>query len=163
MFQHLDSTIHLPIDKPMMVYDGECGFCKYWVIRWKKMSEDKINFQPFQNVYDRFTDIDKEHFKQAVRYIDLNGNIYSGPGAAYYTYFKRNKVKYLFKWYQEKIWFRKLNDKLYQFIAVNRSFIFKVCIKLIGENPKETKYYWIFYLITFIGLITLLGFLLTNI
>lgn len=142
----------------MMVFDGQCGFCKYWVIRWKKMSADKIDFQPYQKVSSSFQDIEQKHFKEAVRYIDLNGKIYSGPAAAYYTYYIRDKVKFLFLWYENKTWFRKQNDLIYQWIADNRSFVFEVCIKMLGKNPRETKHYWLIYLLAVIAIISLISF-----
>ena len=156
MFSHIDSTDFPPKNKPLMVYDGNCGFCKYWVIKWKLMSGESIDYKPFQKVASSFKDIHKKHFAEAVRFIDTGGKVYSGPEAAYYTYYKRGKAKFLFKAYKNHKWFKKLNDKLYQWVADNRDFVFRVCIKMLGKNPRNTQHLWIFYLLGIAAIISLI-------
>lgn len=163
MFSHLDSTDFPPKNKPLMVYDGNCGFCKYWVIKWKLMSGDSIEYQPFQKVASSFKDINAKHFAEAVRFIDMDGKVYSGPGAAYYTYFIKGKVKFLYKAYKNKNWFRRLNDIVYQWVADNRDFVFRICIKMLGKNPRITQHLWVYYLIGLLVLISLISAGLANI
>jgi len=35
-------------DRPVMVYDGDCGFCQRWILRWQKITGDKIQYVPYQ-------------------------------------------------------------------------------------------------------------------
>lgn len=146
-----------------MVYDGNCGFCKYWVIKWKMMSGRSIDYQPFQKIASSFKDIDEKHFTEAIRFIDLNGNVFSGPEAAYYTYYIRGKAKFLFKAYKNYNWFKKLNDNTYQWVADNRDFVFRICIKMLGKNPRNTQHLWILYLIAICLIISLISSGLANI
>ena len=37
-----------------MIYDGECGFCKMWIERWRRLTEGGLAFAPSQEVADRF-------------------------------------------------------------------------------------------------------------
>ena len=92
--------------------------------------------------------------------IDLDGNVFTGPDAAYITYFNKNKVKFLHLWYKEKAWFRNLSDFAYQFIADNRNTMSKITIKLFGKNPANPKPYWKYYLLGLIAVIISLLFLL---
>ncbi|MCB0801779.1 MAG: DUF393 domain-containing protein [Flavobacteriales bacterium] len=149
MFQHLDKTSVPPDNKPLMVYDGKCDFCRYWIVKWKMMTGNNIEYTTFQKAAKQFPDIEIQHFKEAVRLILPDGTIYSGPAAAYYTYFIRNSVPFLFKWYQSITWFRRLNDYLYQWIADNRNQVFKFCIKMLGKNPRKQNYNWLKYLTGF--------------
>lgn len=47
--------------KPTLVYDGDCGFCKRWVVRWKCMTGDAVSYEPAEGAIE------------AVRFIDANG------------------------------------------------------------------------------------------
>jgi predicted DCC family thiol-disulfide oxidoreductase YuxK len=155
MFQEIKRTNFPPLNKPLMVFDGNCGFCKYWIAKWKLMTGNLIDYQPYQEATKSIRDIDEIHFKQAVRFIDTEGMIKSGPEAAYYTYYIRGKSKFLFDWYKNKKWFKKLNDIVYQWIADNRSFVFNVCVKMLGSDPLKTQHFWLIYLLSLVCVTTL--------
>ncbi|MFT5668720.1 MAG: putative DCC family thiol-disulfide oxidoreductase YuxK [Vicingaceae bacterium] len=160
MFSKLNQTLYPPKQKPLMVFDGNCGFCKYWVIRWKKISGLGVDYKPYQEVAVNFKDIEEEHFKEAVRYIDLDGTIYNGPDAAYITYYNKNQVKFLHQWYVSKPVFKVLSDVAYQFVADNRNTMSKITIRLFGKNPANPKPYWKYYLLGLMLIITSLTILL---
>ncbi len=147
MYSKLNQTNFPPNYKPMMVYDGTCGFCKYWIVKWQKITKDQVEYQPFQKVADQYKDIDILHFKQAVRFIDLEGKITSGPNAAYITYYLFSNPKFLHLWYSNKKWFRKMSDFAYNFISGNRSAMFDISRFLFGKDPNNYKPYWAYYLI----------------
>ena len=147
MFSKIHHTSFPPKTKPLMVYDGKCGFCKYWVIRWKKISGLEVDYKPYQEVSQQFQDIEEKHFKEAVRYISTDGAVFNGPDAAYFTYYSKNKLKFMHEWYINKVWFRKLSDVAYQFVADNRNTMSKITVKLFGKNPAHPKPYWKYYLI----------------
>lgn len=162
MFVKLAKTQFPPISKPHMVFDGNCGFCKYWVIRWKKVSGLGVEYKPYQEVAAHFKDIDEVHFKEAVRYIDIDGTIYNGPDAAYITYFNKNKVMFLHNWYVSKTWFQKLSDTAYQFVADNRNLMSKITLKMFGKNPANPKPYWVYYLVGLVAVVSLVTLYLAN-
>lgn len=151
MFEKVERTDFPPRHKPLMVYDGKCGFCKYWIIKWQNFTGDKVDYQPFQKVADQFKDIELSYFKTAVRFIELDGKIYSGPDAAYVTYYLYSKPKFLHLWYVNKKWFRNLSDFGYNFVANNRSFMFDLSKLLLGKDPNNYQPKWLIYL----GLIVL--------
>jgi len=153
MFAKLQKTKFPPQQNPLMVYDGNCGFCKYWVIRWKKISGLGVDYKSYQEVASVFKDIPEHHFKEAVRYIGVDGIIYNGPDAAYITYFNQNKAKFLHQWYLDKRWFRNFSDYSYQFVADNRNLMSKLTVRLFGKNPANPKPYWKYYLIGLIVLV----------
>lgn len=157
MFTKLKQTQFPPKEKPIMVFDGNCGFCRYWVVKWMRISKLSIEYRPYQEVARNFSDIPEKYFKEAVRYIDLNGEIANGPEAAYMAYVKANKSLYLYKWYKEGKWFMKLSDAIYLWVAEHRNFLSKVSIYLFGKNPANPKPYWKIYLfVLMLGLISLI-------
>ncbi len=146
MFQKIESTQFPPRYKPVMVWDGKCGFCKYWVTRWKKITKDQIDYKPFQEVAHKFEDIDLIHFKQASRLIEKDGTVYSGPRSAYRTLTFGSKWAFLDRWYENKKWFANFSDRLYNWVAKNRSFMFKVTRFMFGSDPDQVRPFWVIYL-----------------
>ena len=33
--------------RPMLVYDGDCGFCGYWACYWQKLTGDRVEYRPY--------------------------------------------------------------------------------------------------------------------
>ncbi len=135
------------MNTPVMVWDGHCGFCAYWTTRWKKLTGDKVYYRPYQEAAPDFPDIEVEYFKEASRLIEPGGEIFSGPRSAYRTLtYTKSKWAFLDKWYERYTWFRKLSDRLYQYVADHRNFMFKLTKALFGSNPLEVRPFWLIYI-----------------
>ena len=37
-----------PPDRPLLLFDGDCGFCRFWVARWRATTRDQVDFAPAQ-------------------------------------------------------------------------------------------------------------------
>lgn len=156
MFQKFNHTKFPPEEKPILVWDGACGFCNYWVTRWEQISEGKINFQTYQKIAEQFRDIPLKEFKKASRLITTEGRVYSGPDSAYMSYYISNPKSPWHRWYVHHKWFQKLSDSGYNFIAKHRSFFFKLTKAMLGSNPLSFTHYWIVYCFGIVLLIFLL-------
>lgn len=130
---------------PVMIWDGNCGFCRYWITRWQKITKHTIEFASYQEAAERFPDVDVVHFKQASRFIDIDGKIYSGPQSAYKSLAYSKRWQWMDRWYQKGGAFSKLSDHFYQLIANNRNFFFKLTKALFGSNPEEPRPFWMVY------------------
>lgn len=140
----------------MLVWDGNCGFCKYWVIRWSMLSRGKVDFVPYQKAAELLPDIDVANFKEAARLVDIDGKFYDGPAAAYKSLQLAGKYPFLMRWYVRFNMFRWLSDIGYQWIADHRDFCMRATKFLFGDNPIYLKPYWLFYLMMIFGILTLL-------
>lgn len=156
VFQKINRTKFPPNEKPMMVWDGDCGFCKYWVVKWRKITGTRIDYKIYQEVFTDFEDIPKERFQEAVRLIDIDGMIYNGPEAAYRSLWISGKWYNLFRLYRSNKLFRRFSDYFYDLIAQNRPFFFWLTKIMFGTKPDKTQYYWLIYLVIFVGLISIL-------
>ncbi len=159
-FRKIHRTKHKPGEKPIMAWDGKCGFCHYWVIKWKLNTGDRVIYKPYQEVHQNFPDIDYKYFRQAIRFIDTDGKVYTGPGAVFqalHGYGKR--WKWLMVLYRNIWLFRVITDRFYAFVSANRNWIYQVTIRLFGRNPAKPKSYWALYLgfllLLIVGTITL--------
>lgn len=147
MFKKLHKTEHLPGDKPLMAWDGNCGFCKYWVIKWKIITNGRVHYQPFQEVYQNFPDIDLKYFRQAIRFIDIDGRIYTGPAAVFQALHRYgNKWRWVMPLYNHFWPFRFASDHFYAFVSRNRVKMYDIVIRLFGRNPARPKKRWVVYL-----------------
>ncbi len=146
MFTKLKSTNHPPKSKPLLAYDGNCGFCHYWVLRWKTYTCDNVECKPYASVAKNFPDIELKYFQQALRFIDTDGGIYTGPAAAFQAFRYGNKYRWVMPIYNKCRLFRFLSDHFYSFVSRNRSVMYKICVVLFGRNPVRQKPYWLYYL-----------------
>ncbi|RMB56072.1 DUF393 domain-containing protein [Dokdonia sinensis] len=154
MFQKIESTVYPP-QIPTLVWDGDCTFCKFWKTRWEMRTNGKLSFKPYQQVTENFPDIPVKEFKKASRFIDTDGQIYSGPDSAYRSLYVSGN-SFWHKLYRSQRWFEWLSDFGYNHIAKNRSFYYKMTINFFGKNPQRLRYYWVLYLI---GLCIFMGWL----
>jgi len=70
----------------LLVYDGECVFCRAWIERWKRWTRGRIACLPFQQAAVRFAEIPPERFNEAVQLILPEGVSYSGVHAILWTF-----------------------------------------------------------------------------
>ena len=49
--------------KPLMIWDGECHFCKRWIERWREITAGKVDYATYQEAAARFPEIPVEQFQ----------------------------------------------------------------------------------------------------
>ena len=69
--------------KPILVYDGNCGFCRSWIARWRRVTGERVDYAPYQEAGARFPEIGPERFKASVQLIEPDGRVSQGAEAVY--------------------------------------------------------------------------------
>ncbi|MUP41087.1 thiol-disulfide oxidoreductase DCC family protein [Christiangramia aestuarii] len=154
MFKKIEFTKYPP-SHPVLIWDGDCGFCKFWKTRWQEKTEGRVNFETYQQKASDFPDFPLKEFKKASRLIERDGKVYSGPDSAYRSLWHANKKSY-HEYYRNHKWFEFLSDHAYNHIAKNRHFYFQVTKFLFGKDPLNFKPYWLIYLFVILIIIYLL-------
>lgn len=162
MFSKITDTVYRP-ERPILIWDGACPFCEYWVSRWRKITGKKVDYIPYQKIHTEIPDIQQSDFQQAARLIDQEGKVYNGPEAAYWCLRFGKRWTGLLAKYGKFSWFRFLSDKAYDYIAHHRTFLLKVTWLLWGKDPETTRPYWIFYFSIILGAILAVVFLRSGI
>ena len=158
MFSKIKRTGYPPKNGPILIWDGQCGFCKYWITRLKKYTGNKINFASFQDAARHFPDIPFKEFEKASRLIEANGTVYSGPDSLYRGLeYSNKKTLPWHTWYTKNRLFTKVNDYGYNFIAKNRPLMFGLTKILFGRNPNTFRPYWLFYILLLLTAILVLS------
>ncbi|WP_338791018.1 DCC1-like thiol-disulfide oxidoreductase family protein [Bernardetia sp. MNP-M8] len=133
------STSYAP-QKTILIWDAECGFCKYWITKWQMIvNESTIDLRPYQESAKDFPDLDTKLFKKAVRLITPNGKVYSGAEAAFKSLELGGATDLPISWYQKNPNFKELTDWLYIKVADNRPFLYDISHFFLGENPRKIR------------------------
>ncbi|MDB6065568.1 MAG: hypothetical protein JWR26_1776 [Pedosphaera sp.] len=71
--------------KPLMIYDGECNFCKFWIRRWQQSTGGRVDYMASQDprVGEQFPEIPRQRFEESVQFIETDGRVYSGAEAVF--------------------------------------------------------------------------------
>ena len=126
-------------ERPLLVYDGECDFCRRWVARWRSKTGDDLDYEPSQEVGARFPEIPQERFRQAVVLIEPDGGTTSGAEAVFRTLCHAPGRRWGAKaarWaYGTNPVFRRVTEGLYRFVARHRGGFSILTTLLWGEEP----------------------------
>jgi predicted DCC family thiol-disulfide oxidoreductase YuxK len=77
------SVARPPLARPVLIFDGECMFCRQWVDRWREAAGDRLGFEPAQTAKHRFPEIPSQEFARAVQLIDTEGRVSSAAEAVF--------------------------------------------------------------------------------
>lgn len=133
-------------DTPLLIYDGDCGFCTYWVDYWQKLTGESVQYRPYQNVAAQFPDISVQEFQSAVQYVAIDGKISRAAEASFLTLSHAPGNK-LWLWLYRKIpGFAFVSEKSYLLISKHREFFYKISLFLWGREHEPPRYDFIAWL-----------------
>lgn len=72
-----------PAERPLMVYDGDCDFCRHWIARWRRATGDQVDYLSFQETAGQFPEIPRAAFEEAVQLIEPSGRVLNGADAVF--------------------------------------------------------------------------------
>src|SRR5579864_78075 len=125
---------------PLMVFDGECGFCRIWIGYWKRLTSDQVDYAPYQEVAGRFPEIPRENFQRAVHLILPDGEALSAAHAVFRTLAMVAGRGWALWAYRHIPGFAALSELLYCWIAAHRSFCYHVTVLLWGKHVEPAAY-----------------------
>jgi predicted DCC family thiol-disulfide oxidoreductase YuxK len=126
--------------QPLLIYDGRCGFCRIWIDYWKRLTGDRIEYAPSQEVGGRFPQIPEAAFAQAVQLVRPDGSVASGARAVFET-LGRERV------YESWPRVARLSEAAYRWIAQHRSFFYWVTRLTFGTRIEPARFaltQWLF-------------------
>lgn len=161
--QQVNNVSNPPQNKPVMIYDGNCGFCKRWVTRWKRYSQGKIDFMPYQEAVNEFPEIPESQYKNAVHFISTDGEAYAGTQAVFRSLAYPKQSSFWIWMYLYFPLFAWGTDTFYDYVARNRYLFSKLMIFFMGKTDEPSSYILSrFIFIRGVGLVFLCAFLSIN-
>jgi predicted DCC family thiol-disulfide oxidoreductase YuxK len=152
--------VQQPPDRPLVIFDGDCSFCRVWIEYWKQLTGDRASYAPYQEVADRFPEIAREKFAAAVQLVLPEGKVYSGAHAAFGLLALAPGHGFWLWLYERMPGVAPVAEVAYGLIARHRSFAYRVTKHLWGiplEGETFSYASWIF--LRLLGLIYLIAFL----
>jgi predicted DCC family thiol-disulfide oxidoreductase YuxK len=164
-----DIRVAAPPPKPLMVFDGDCNFCKLWIRRWRQMTGDTVDYLPSQdaNIAAQFPEIPRDRFQWSVQFIETDGTVYSGAEAVFRALAKNQKWQWPLHLYEQSPAIAQFTERAYKFVAGHRTAFSHFTRWFWGRHVEQPDYIltrWIFlralgaiYLVAFISLWTQIG------
>jgi len=133
--------------RPTLVYDGDCGICRYWVDYWQGLTGERVIYRPYQEAAADFPAIALEAFQHAIQLIEPDGKAYSGA-AATYRVLRHVPGRGAWWWlYAYVPGFATASEWSYTFIARRRGLLNRLSKLLWGPALEPERYQlvsWVF-------------------
>ena len=145
--------------RPLLIYDGDCRFCIYWVRYWQRLTGHRVTYAPYQEVAAQYPEIPLAAFQRAVQYVAPDGKIASGAEAVFLTLSHARGKGFWLTLYRRLPGFAAITEGVYAFVASHRSALYRPSLWLWGrdyEPPRFDMVSWLF--LRAMGLIYLAAF-----
>ena len=153
-----------PPPTPLLIWDGECDFCRLWIERWRQITGGNVEYATYQEAAARFPKIPVDQFQRAISFIEPDGEAFFAAEAAYHSLAYRRSRAWLVWSYDHVPGFATASETAYSFIAGHRKLASAVTRLLWGKDVRPPTYHWarrwflralgLIYLIAFVSLWT---------
>src|ERR1043166_8824844 len=106
-----------PPPKALLIWDGECHFCRLWIERWQEITAGKVDYATYQEAAHQFSEIPAEQFKHAMALIEPDGKTFFAAEAVYRSLQYRPSRRWLAWSYDHVPGFAAISEIAYKFIA----------------------------------------------
>lgn len=116
-----------PVARPTLLWDGDCSFCRRWIARWRKLTGDAIDYQPYQAAAaERAPGVPREAFGKAVHLVEPDGRITRAAEAVFRSLALGGRMRWLLWLHAHVPPFRWATELGYAIVASNRNAFDKV-------------------------------------
>jgi predicted DCC family thiol-disulfide oxidoreductase YuxK len=131
-----------PPPKPLLIWDGECDFCRLWIERWREITAGKVEYATYQGAAERFPEIPVDQFARAMAFIKPDGDVFFAADAVYRSLAYSHSRRWLAWSYDRVPGFAAVSETGYGFIARRRNFASAVTRLLWGNDVRRPTYVW---------------------
>jgi predicted DCC family thiol-disulfide oxidoreductase YuxK len=125
-----------PPPKPLLIFDGDCTFCRYWIRRWQHITHDRIDYAPLQHdaLRAQFPELARDQLERSVHLIEPDGRVHRGAEAVFRSQMCARR------W---PLWLYKtvpgvapVTEAAYAFVAAHRSFFSLLTRLFLGAHAE---------------------------
>ena len=145
--------------RPLLLFDGDCGFCRYWVARWRFLTRGLVDFEPAQQEASRLQ-IPQEAWSRSVQLITPEGAIYAGAEAVFRTLAYVPGHRWPLALYRHLPGARAATEAAYRLVAAHRDLFARLTTLAWGRDAEPSSFLlsrWVF--LRLLGLVYLISFL----
>ncbi len=130
----------MPDTRPTLVYDGDCGICRYWVNYWRGLTRGRVVYRPYQEAAADFPAIPPAAFPHAVQLIEPDGHVFAGAAASFRVL--RDVPGHAAWWwlYAHLPGFARVSERAYAFTARRRGMLDRVSRLMWGPALEPESY-----------------------
>ncbi len=145
---------------PLLVFDGDCRFCRLWVDYWRRLTGERVSYAPYQEVFQHFPQVSPAAFQAAIHLIMPDGQVLTGAHAVFRTLDHAPGQGWLL-WLHQHLWgFPALSQWIYRFVAEHRSLFYYPTRFFYGQHPQPPEYRLVCSLfLRVLGIIYLIAFI----
>ena len=146
--------------RPLLIFDGDCRFCRLWIERWRAITGESVEYAPYQEAAASLPNIPLERFHEAVYLVDTDGRIYRAAEAVFRSLAVRPGWRGLLWAYRRVPGVRPVTETAYRLVARRRGLASRLTRVLWGHSVTPPSYLlarWLF--LRGLGLTYLLAFL----
>jgi predicted DCC family thiol-disulfide oxidoreductase YuxK len=110
-----------PPSRAVMIWDGDCSFCRRWIRRWRRWTAGMIDDEPYQQAAGRFARIPPGDFVRAVHLVEPDGRTTRGAEAALRSLEIAGRAGWLIRAYRRIPLFARTCELAYRFVARHRA------------------------------------------
>jgi predicted DCC family thiol-disulfide oxidoreductase YuxK len=111
---------------PVMLFDGDCGFCRRWIRKWRIQTGDRVRYAPYQQAMARYPQLTEQQCAAAVQLILPDGTVFSGAHAVFRALDLGGRYPWLLRLYEKRPWFATVAEWFYQLVAHHRVFFSRI-------------------------------------
>ncbi len=133
--EHAHLRVPNPPARTLLIYDGKCGFCLWWLARWRRRIGDRIDYAPSQEVASRFPVLPRERFSRSIQLVEPDGTVYEGAEAAFRALSRAPRGGRPLWAYEHLPGVRAVTERSYKFVARHRTGLHKLTLWTFGRDP----------------------------
>ena len=161
MGQH-SRTSHPPT-RPLMIFDGDCHFCRRWIERLRQHTREAVDYAPSQEVASHYPEIPAAEFQNSIVLLLPDGKIFRGAEAIYQSLAIGGR-RWPLALYERLPGLASISDVAYRFTARHRQLASYLTRIFWGSDVRAPNYFvtrkiflrglGLIYLVAFISLWT---------
>lgn len=109
-------------EKPLVIYDGECQFCRFWIKRWHDMTGPAVDYLSSQDPFvpKSFPEIPRQWFDESVLLVESDGTVFHGAEAACRALAANPRRRWLRRAFYDVPGLRPVSEAAYRFVSAHR-------------------------------------------
>lgn len=130
-----------PPRRPILYWDGDCGFCRRWVERWRATTGNKVEYRTLQGAPPEVREAAGGEKLERIVLWQTDGSLLTGAGAALTSLAPHDTdARWALGAYRRLPFFRAVAESCYAWVAGHRVFCAKLTGLLWGRTTEKPTY-----------------------
>ena len=109
---------------PLLIFDGDCSFCRAWIAQWQKQTGPRVRYAPSQEVGGQYPQVPPEQFQNSVVLVESGEHITMGAEAVFRSLSYAPGQSWWLSLYERVPGFARFSEAMYRWVARNRNWLF---------------------------------------